>query len=81
MKIVKSIPESVKGAILMISGLALLFHTLGILTNFLWYALIIISVYLIFIGFIKIRGVEAIKCMIKRKNKEVIYKEEIKPEE
>jgi len=66
MKIVDNIPETIKGVILMVSGLALLFHTLGILQSFLWYALIIISVYLIFIGFIKMQGIHAIKCLVKR---------------
>jgi len=74
MKIIDSIPEKIKGGILMVSGLALLFHTLGILQSFLWYALVIIAVYLIFIGFIKINGIHAVKCMFKRDpEKEIVY--------
>jgi len=73
MKIIDSIPEKIKGGILMVSGLALLFHTLGILQSFLWYALIIISIYLIFIGFIKVNGIHAVKCMFKRENKNIVY--------
>ena len=80
MKIIDSIPEKIKGGILIVSGLALLFHTLGILQSFLWYALIIISIYLIFIGFIKINGIRAIKCMFKRESKkDIVYHKE--PEE
>jgi len=73
MKIIDDIPETFKGFILMVAGLALLFHTLGILKSFLWYALIIISAYLIVIGFIKARGVHAIKSLLKREDKDVVY--------
>ena len=74
MKIIKNMPEVVKGAVLMVAGLALLFHTLGILKDFLWYALLVISLYLIVIGFIKVRGVEIVKSMLK-KDKEIIHEE------
>lgn len=71
MNITKNIPENIKGVVLMIAGFALLLHTFGVLADLLWYILVIISLYLIFVGFIKVRGIEAVKCMVTRKNGEV----------
>jgi len=78
MKIVENLPETFKGIILMVAGFALLFHTLGVLGSFLWFALIIASAYLIVIGFIKARGVQAVKCIIKREDQVCMSAQEAK---
>lgn len=79
MNIVKNIPENIKGVIFMIAGFALLLHTLGVLSDLLWYILIIISLYLILTGFIKAKGVDAVKRMI-AKRQEVVSSIEVHPE-
>jgi len=81
MKIIQNIPEAIKGAILITAGFALLFHTLGILKDFLWYALLVISLYLILLGFVKVGGIQAIKGMFRKKNKDVIHEEEYKKQQ
>ncbi|KKP28144.1 MAG: hypothetical protein UR12_C0025G0018 [candidate division TM6 bacterium GW2011_GWF2_30_66] len=68
MKFLENIPETIKGVILMVCGFALLLNTLGVLADILWYVLIAISLYLIFIGFVKVKGVELVKSMLDKKN-------------
>jgi len=67
-KIFEKISEPVKGALLILAGLALLLHTFGILKEILYYALIAMAIYLIIVGFVKIGGVEQVKCVIKKKD-------------
>jgi len=75
MKMLKSIPEVVKGTLLIVAGLSLLLHTLGVLTDLLWYALILISLALIFVGFTRIGGVKVVKGCFKKEDKIVIEEE------
>ena len=58
--------DSVKGALWMASGFILLLHTLGILQRFLGYILVIISLVLIVVGFMKAGGVEVVKKITKK---------------
>lgn len=69
MKMIENMSENVKGVILMIAGLALLLHTMGILVELLKYILVAISIYFIFLGFVKVRGVEIAKRMLKKTDK------------
>jgi len=68
-KVLENISEPIKGVFLMVFGFVLLLHTLGVLQSLLWYALIIISLYLIVDGFIKVQGFAKIKKLIKSKEK------------
>lgn len=70
MKICENLPENVKGVILIVAGFALLLNTLGILAEILWYVLIAMSLYLIFVGFVKIKGFELVKSMLKKAEKD-----------
>ncbi|MFC1841777.1 hypothetical protein ACFLYA_01775 [Candidatus Dependentiae bacterium] len=78
MEIIKNVSEPIKGALLIVAGLSLLFHTLGILQEFFYYALLVISAYLVIVGFIKIGGFTAVKVIIKKKDKDDVIVEEKK---
>ena len=74
-KVLKNVPEVVKGTLLMVAGISLLLHTLGVLTEFLWYALIIMSLMLLFAGFAKIGGVSVVKSFMQKDDTVVVEQE------
>jgi len=76
MQILKGIPEVVKGTLLIVAGLSLLLHTLGVFTSFFWWVLIIMSVLLIIVGFSRIGGVKVVKVLCKKEDNKVIIEEE-----
>jgi len=70
-----SLPDAVQGSILMVLGIILLFHTLGVLQKYLSVILVLLSIYMIIIGFIKTGGVESVKKLVAKKKKEEKEKE------
>ena len=76
MKILENMSETVKGVILIIAGFALLLNTLGILADILWYVLIVMSLYLIFVGFVKVKGMEFVKTMMAKKEISFVGKQD-----
>lgn len=61
--------DSVKGALLMGSGIVLLLHTIGILQRLFGFILILISLILIVVGFMQAGGVQAVKKVAKKEEK------------
>ena len=70
MNFFKSLPDSVKGTLLMVAGIILFLHTIGVGEWVLGAILILISLYLVALGFIKVGGVVAVKKIIAKKEKE-----------
>jgi len=75
MQVLKNVPEVVKGTLLIVAGLSLFLHTLGVLKDFFWYALIIISLALMFVGFTRIGGFKVCKGIFKKEDKVIIEEE------
>jgi len=69
LKIFENLSDAVKGVFFIFAGVILLFHTLGVLQKGLNYILIIISIYLIALGFVKIGGVEKFKQITQKNSK------------
>ena len=65
----KNLSDSWKGNLLILFGLVLLFHTLGVLTQYLGAILIIISIAMIIIGSMKAGYYKKLMKMMKKKNK------------
>ena len=76
MNVFKNIPEVVKGTLLMLAGVSLFLHTLGVLKDVVWYALVLISLALVIAGFTRIGGMKVLKGLWKKEEKIVIEPEE-----
>jgi hypothetical protein len=62
----ENIPHTVKGTALMIAGLLLLLHTLGVLTSWIYYFLIGGSIFMIVYGFFLAGLPHKIECLISK---------------
>jgi hypothetical protein len=67
MPLLSFLPEIYQGIIIMIAGIILLLHTLGIIERGLDYLIMGGAIYMIILGFVKIDGIEKIRKLFTKK--------------